>query len=74
MYLPNQFDPMDVQVAAQVMRSHPFASLISVDEGGLPCVTHLPLHLEIAPGQDGALGAPHLARSLRTGQSPLEIP
>ena len=58
MYLPTQFDPKDVQVAAQVMRSHPFASLISVDEGGLPFVTHLPLHLLSEPGQDGAL-LPH---------------
>jgi transcriptional regulator len=55
MYLPAQFDPKDAQVAAQVMRSHPFASLISVDEGGLPFVTHLPLHLLSEPGQDGAL-------------------
>jgi transcriptional regulator len=37
------------------MRSHPFASLISVDEGGLPFVTHLPLHLLSEPGQDDAL-------------------
>ena len=58
MYLPSQFDPKDAQVAAQVMRSHPFASLISVDEGGLPFVTHLPLHLLSEPGQDGAL-VPH---------------
>jgi transcriptional regulator len=58
MYLPAQFDPKDAQVAAQVMRSHPFASLISVDEGGLPFVTHLPLHLLSEPGQDGAL-VPH---------------
>ena len=58
MYLPTQFDPKDAQVAAQVMRSHPFASLISVDEGGLPFVTHLPLHVLSEPGQDGAL-VPH---------------
>jgi len=58
MYLPAQFDPKDAQVSAQVMRSHPFASLISVDEGGLPFVTHLPLHLLSEPGQDGAL-VPH---------------
>lgn len=28
------------------MREHPFASLISNDDNGLPFVTHLPLHLE----------------------------
>lgn len=55
MYLPAQFDPKDAQVALQVMRSHPFASLISVDEGSLPFVTHLPLHLETATGHDGAV-------------------
>ncbi len=58
MYLPAQFDSKDALVAAQVMRSHPFASLISVDEGGLPFVTHLPLHLESSPGPDGSL-VPH---------------
>src|SRR5437868_10623455 len=28
------------------MRDHPFASLISNDNAGLPFVTHLPLHLD----------------------------
>jgi transcriptional regulator len=46
MYMPTQFDSKDIAVAAQVMRSHPFASLISVDDAGLPFVTHLPLHWE----------------------------
>ena len=46
MYMPAQFDNKDLAVAAQVMRAHPFASLISVDGGGLPFVTHLPLHWE----------------------------
>jgi transcriptional regulator len=46
MYMPAQFDSKDIAVAAQVMRSHPFASLISVDDTGLPFVSHLPLHWE----------------------------
>ena len=46
MYMPAHFDNKDLAVAAQVMRAHPFASLISVDGGGLPFVTHLPLHWE----------------------------
>jgi transcriptional regulator len=46
MYLPSQFDPQDPLVAARIMRSHPLASLISVDGEGLPFVTHLPLHWE----------------------------
>ena len=33
-------------MAAAVMREHPFASLITADDAGLPFVTHLPLHLE----------------------------
>ncbi len=46
MYQPPQFKPKDPALAADVMRAHAFASLISVDDGGLPFVTHLPLHLE----------------------------
>jgi transcriptional regulator len=46
MYLPPHFRSQDAKVAAQVMRSYPFASLISNDDEGLPFVTHLPLHLE----------------------------
>ena len=46
MYLPPQFDSSDVALACQLMRSHPLASLVSVDEAGLPFISHLPLHLE----------------------------
>ncbi len=46
MYLPPQFDNTDKILAADLVRAHPFASLISVDDAGLPFVTHLPLHLE----------------------------
>lgn len=53
MYLPSQFDPQNVYVAHQVMRTHPFASLISVDDAGLPFVTHLPLHLEASGASPG---------------------
>ena len=45
MYLPPQFNAKDRKVAWDVMRSHPFASLISNDDDGLPFVTHIPLHL-----------------------------
>jgi transcriptional regulator len=48
MYQPPQFKGQAEQ-AAQLIQSHPFASLISVDEAGLPYVTHLPLHLEMRP-------------------------
>ena len=46
MYQPPQFKGQTEQ-AVQLIRNHPFASLISVDDAGLPYVTHLPLHLEM---------------------------
>lgn len=45
MYLPPQFKAKDESYAHELMRSHPFASLISSDDDGLPFVTPLPLHL-----------------------------
>ncbi|CDS55189.1 Negative transcriptional regulator [Polaromonas sp. CG9_12] len=52
MYLPPQFEGDHAQ-AADLIRQHPFASLISVDASGLPFITHLPLHLEMAGDPDG---------------------
>ena len=46
MYLPPQFKAKDEAHALALMREHPFASLISTDETGLPYVTHLPLHVQ----------------------------
>lgn len=46
MYQPPQFIAKDPQIALEVMRAYPFASLVSCDDDGLPFVTHLPLHLE----------------------------
>jgi transcriptional regulator len=46
MYLPPHFKSEDGAHAARLMRQHPFASLISTDDEGLPFVTHLPLHLK----------------------------
>lgn len=43
MYMPPQFDAKDPAIALALMRAHPFASLISTDDEGLPFVTHLPL-------------------------------
>ncbi len=45
MYLPPQFNAKDRSHACELMRAHPFASLISNDDDGFPFVTHLPLHL-----------------------------
>jgi transcriptional regulator len=46
MYQPPQFQAKDHAQALEIIRAHPFASLISMDDAGLPFVTHLPLHLE----------------------------
>ena len=45
MYLPPQFAAKEGATAFELIRSHPFASLISTDDDGLPFVTPLPLHL-----------------------------
>ena len=42
------------------MTGHPFASLVSTDDAGLPYITHLPLHLEDRDGQMLLLG--HVAK------------
>lgn len=46
MYQPAQFRSEDRGIAAELIRTNPLASLISIDDSGLPFVTHLPLHLE----------------------------
>jgi transcriptional regulator len=56
MYLPPQFRSDDPRLAADLMREHPLASLISTDADGLPFVTHLPLHLEQREGRPWLLG------------------
>lgn len=56
MYQPPHFKSTDAALAAQLMREHPFASLISNDDAGLPFVTHLPLHLEERDGAFHLLG------------------
>ncbi|HWI83167.1 FMN-binding negative transcriptional regulator [Ramlibacter sp.] len=61
MYLPPQFQSADRQLAAELMRGHPLASLISTDSDGLPFVSHLPLHLEERAGTFWLLG--HCARA-----------
>lgn len=46
MYLPPQFKAKERSQALEIMRAHPLASVISVDDAGLPFVSHLPLHVE----------------------------
>ena len=50
MYMPPQFNAKDPAIALELMRAHPFASLISNDDEGLPFVTHLPLVAEEREG------------------------
>jgi len=45
MYLSPQFATQDAAHASALIRAYPFASLISVDDEGLPFVTPMPLHL-----------------------------
>ena len=47
MYLPPQFNAKNTEEVWALVRSYPFASLISNDDAGLPFVTPLPLHLEL---------------------------
>jgi len=55
-YLPPQFNAKDEAHALALMRAHPFANLISVDDDGFPFVTHLPFHLTQHKGQHMLLG------------------
>ena len=61
MYLPTQFNSKEKTHAIALMRSYPFASLISVDDAGLPFVSHIPLHLEERDSQMVLLG--HVAKA-----------
>jgi transcriptional regulator len=52
MYVPAQFKSKDVGDAIELMKSHPFATLIANDDEGWPYITYLPLHLEARPEDD----------------------
>jgi len=61
MYLPPQFNANDPALAVELILASPFASLISVDDDGLPFVSHIPLHLVEQDAQFVLLG--HVARA-----------
>ena len=61
MYTPPQFNSTDRATAAELMRAHPFATLISNDDDGLPYITHLPLVLDDR-GEDGFALLGHCAK------------
>ena len=46
MYIPGQFNSKEPADAVELMKSHPFATLIANDDEGWPYITYLPLHLE----------------------------
>lgn len=61
MYLQPQFAAKDPAIAVELMRAHPFASLISNDDAGFPFVTPLPLH--VVEEEDGQITLlDHVAR------------
>jgi len=61
MYQPPPFKCTDPAIAADLMRRHAFASLVSTDDAGFPFITHLPLHLEERAGGFVLLG--HCAKA-----------
>jgi transcriptional regulator len=64
-YIPKQFKNDDLAVAADLMRTYSFATLISNDDDGQPFVTHLPLHLDLRErdGQPLPVLLGHVARA-----------
>lgn len=61
MYLPSQFATQDIAQAVALMRAHPLASLISLDDEGFPFVSHIPLHVHQEGEQLTLLG--HVANA-----------
>lgn len=50
MYLPSRFEARDRALALQLMREHPFALLATVDDEGLPFISHLPMVVQEGEG------------------------
>lgn len=61
MYVPSHFAEDRLPVLQNFMRQHPFATLITLNAGGL-VASHLPLLVEEAPAPNGRLIG-HLARA-----------
>jgi transcriptional regulator len=51
MYIPKHFQSPSAQATLEVMRSHPFATLISTDAEGAPLATPLPVAVTQSDGQ-----------------------
>lgn len=64
MYLPAHFEERRPEPLHALMRHQPLATLVTLDAQGQPDANHIPLHLELGPG-DGPLGrlCGHVARA-----------
>jgi len=61
MYLPKHFAETDIGVMHDLMRTHPFATLVTQGPDGLDA-NHIPLHLDASTGPNGTLRG-HIARA-----------
>lgn len=61
MYLPSHFEESRVEVLHDLIRAHPFATLVTLSSGGINA-NHIPLHLSQEPGRFGTLRG-HVARA-----------
>jgi len=62
MYVPKHFQTDDPATLSDLIRRHGFAVLVTVDNDGLPFVTHQPLLFEAEGGPHGRLVG-HIARA-----------
>ena len=67
MYLPKAFEETDTQVSHDLIRAHPFATLVTSRDGEL-VADHLPFMLDPSRGEFGTLVA-HVARANPVWQS-----
>ena len=65
-YTPRAFVPADDAAVAQLLREHPFATLITPGDAE-PLISHVPLQYRPVPGSKGVLLG-HLARANPHGQ------
>jgi len=60
-YIPKQFEEMNVDPMHELIRAHPLATLVSHSSNGLNA-NHIPLHLSASPSPYGTLQG-HIARA-----------
>jgi len=62
MYIPKAFEITDTAWCHALMRAQSFAVMITADDAGVPCATHLPILVDPARGPLGTLRG-HVARA-----------